>query len=69
MPELNVKFISPAAKKKYKVKGRVHHSWNQLFYRVYWFEAYSETGEGFVVLVNDDGEIWWVSNRDVRAIK
>lgn len=37
-------------------------------YRVWKIESYSESGNGFVVLVNDAQEIWWVDNRHVRAV-
>ncbi len=36
-------------------------------YKVHKIESYSESGNGFVVLVNDAQEIWWVDNRHVRA--
>lgn len=36
-------------------------------YRVHKIESYSESGNGFVVLVNDEKEIWWVDNRHVRV--
>jgi len=37
------------------------------YYRVHKIESYSESGNGFVVLVNDLDEIWWVDNRHVRV--
>lgn len=37
-------------------------------YRVHKIESYSESGAGFVVLVNDQKEIWWVENRHVRVL-
>jgi len=36
-------------------------------YKVHKIESYSESGNGFVVLVNDAQEIWWVNNRHVRV--
>lgn len=36
-------------------------------YRVHKIESYSDTGAGYVVLVNDLKEIWWVDNRHVRV--
>jgi|GEM_PF-4625951 len=36
-------------------------------YKVHKIESYSESGAGFVVLVNDQREIWWVENRHVRV--
>lgn len=36
-------------------------------YQVHKIESYSESGNGFVVLVNDQDEIWWVDNRHVRV--
>jgi hypothetical protein len=36
-------------------------------YRVHKIESYSDTGNGYVVLVNDFDEIWWVDNRHVRV--
>lgn len=36
-------------------------------YKVHKIESYSESGNGFVVLVNDVHEIWWVDNRHVRV--
>jgi len=36
-------------------------------YRVHKIESYSESGNGFVVLVNELDEIWWVDNRHVRV--
>lgn len=59
--------LLPEARIKYKRKSDQVHHWNASCYLVRHFESYSETGEGYVVLVNDVGEIWWVSNRDVRA--
>ncbi len=38
-------------------------------YKVHKFESYSESGNGYVVLVNDAGEIWWVNNQHVRDVK
>lgn len=37
-------------------------------YKVHKIESYSESGAGFVVLVNDEKEIWWVDNRHVRVL-
>ena len=36
-------------------------------YKVHKIESYSDTGAGYVVLVNDLREIWWVDNRHVRV--
>lgn len=36
-------------------------------YFVHKIESYSESGNGFVILVNDAQEIWWVDNRHVRC--
>lgn len=60
-----VKFISEPIKKKYKTYDALKHSWSNKFYAVLKLESFSETGEGQVVLCNDLGQIWWVSNRDV----
>lgn len=38
-------------------------------YYVHKVESYSESGNGFVVLVNDQREIWWVDNRHVRVTR
>ncbi len=37
-------------------------------YMVHKIESYSDTGAGYVVLVNDQHEIWWVDNRHVRVV-
>lgn len=68
MPEIIVQFISEAAKKRYKRRGAKAHSWRSIYYSVLKVESYSMKGDGFVVLTNDDGEIWWVVNRDVRVM-
>ncbi len=36
-------------------------------YKVHKIESYSDTGAGYVVLVNDEKEIWWIDNRHVRV--
>ncbi len=38
-------------------------------YQVHKIESYSDTGCGYVVLVNDQREIWWVDNRHVRVTR
>jgi hypothetical protein len=68
MPEIIVSFSSEKAKDKWKRREAKKHSWRSLYYAVLHFESYSETGEGRVILCNDDGEIWWVDNRDVRVV-
>ncbi|MDZ4839435.1 MAG: hypothetical protein SGJ04_05465 [Bacteroidota bacterium] len=37
-------------------------------YTVQHFESFSESGSGFVILVNDEGEIWWINNQHVREV-
>jgi len=38
-------------------------------YFVHKIESYSDTGAGYVILVNDQREIWWVDNRHVRVTR
>lgn len=67
-PSILVSFISDAAKRKYKPRDAKSHAWKDKYHAVLQIESYSETGDGQVVLCNDLGQIWWVSNRDVLII-
>lgn len=52
---------------KSPISGLTHGFDPTRSYKVHKIESYSESGNGFVVLVNDAQEIWWVDNRHVRV--
>jgi hypothetical protein len=68
---MRVKII-PQAKNLYKRKRHKNNGWKKhLSYYVHGFDSDYVTGEddgqGYVILVNDYNEIWFVSNRHVRV--
>jgi len=65
---LVVRFVSEKIKSNYKRKEAKSHSWLSDYFVVAAIESYSESGNGYVVLVNDAGEVWWVCNQDIRII-
>jgi hypothetical protein len=65
-----VQVIRPYCDEYSSRAGRGVHGFDpEREYLVHHIESYSESGNGFVVLVNDQKEIWWVDNRHVRVTR
>lgn len=65
---LVVRFVSEKIKANYKRKEAKSHSWLSDYFVVVAIESYSESGNGYVVLVNDAGEVWWINNKHLRVL-
>ena len=57
--------------KRYKSReSKYKNGWTKNKYKVHGFDSDAdENDNGYVILVNDFGEIWWVVNRHVRVVK